>query len=218
MPRSLLFLSLGSTKFDWHKVCNQNCRLARRGIQAGRFWKRYLEVTSMERPMQNTNKPLLNLTARDLMSTDVESIPQWMSLPVAARMLGRAHISGAPVIDRDGHCLGVISTTDFMTWAESGESRVQPDSGDQSAHSAWQMFEEDLPANIVRSHMTANPVTVPPELPIGELVQKMVDAHIHRVIVVDQENKPLGIVTSTDILAAIAHTAARKRQLESRNA
>ena len=169
--------------------------------------------------MRNTNKPLLNLTARDLMSTDVESIPQWMSLPVAARMLGRAHISGAPVIDRDGHCLGVISTTDFMTWAESGECAVKPESHDQSAHSAWQMFEaEDLPVNLVRRHMTANPVIVPPDMPIGELVQKMVDVHIHRVIVVDEDNKPLGIITSTDILAAVANTAARKRQLESRTA
>jgi CBS domain-containing protein len=166
--------------------------------------------------MKNTNKPLLNLTARDLMSTDVESIPQWMTLPVAARMLSRAHISGAPVVDGEGHCLGVISTTDFMTWAEGGEGAGKPQAGDRSAHSAWQMFEgEDLPANLVRRYMTANPVTVPREMPIGELVQKMVDAHIHRVIVVDEENKPLGIITSTDILAAIATAAARKRQLQS---
>jgi CBS domain-containing protein len=165
--------------------------------------------------MPNTNKPLLNLTARELMSTDVESIPQWISLPVAARMLARAHISGAPVVDGDGHCLGVISTTDFMTWAESGECRVKPESDDRSAHSAWEMLEEDLPVNLVRRHMTANPVTVKPEMPIGELVQKMVDAHIHRVIVVDEENKPLGIITSTDILAAVANAAARKRQLQS---
>jgi CBS domain-containing protein len=166
--------------------------------------------------MRNTNKPLLSLTARDLMSTDVESIPQWMSLPAAARTLSRAHISGAPVVDGDGHCLGVISTTDFMTWAESGESTTKPDSGDRSAHSAWEIFEEDLPTNLVRRHMTANPVTVPPDMPIGELVQKMVDAHIHRVIVVDKENRPLGIISSTDVLAAMANTAARKRQLESR--
>jgi CBS-domain-containing membrane protein len=166
--------------------------------------------------MRHANKPLLNLTARDLMNTDVESIPQWMSIPVAAHMLSQAHISGAPVIDGDGHCLGVISSTDFMTWAESGNCSDKSKSIDGSAHSAWQMFDEDLPVNLVRSHMTANPVTIPPEMPIGELVQKMVDAHIHRVIVVDEENKPMGIISSTDILAAVANAAARKRQLESR--
>lgn len=166
--------------------------------------------------MRNANKSLLGLVARDLMSTEVESIPQWMSLPVAARMLSRAHISGAPVVDGEGHCLGVISSTDFMTWAESGECVVQSEAADRRAHSPWQMFEaDDLPANLVRSHMTANPVTVLPETTIGELVQKMVDAHIHRVIVVDEENKPLGIISSTDVLAAVANAASRKRQLES---
>jgi len=167
--------------------------------------------------MRNTNKPLLNLTAHDLMSPEVESIPQCISLPVAARMLSRAHISGAPVVDGGGHCVGVISTTDFMTWAEGGEGSARRQVDESSAHSAWQMFEaEDLPVNLVRRHMTANPVTVLPEMPIGELVQKMVDAHIHRVIVVDKENKPLGIISSTDVLAAIANTAARKRELEAR--
>jgi CBS domain-containing protein len=151
------------------------------------------------------------------MTREVESIPQWMSLPLAARMLSQAHISGAPVVDGDGHCLGVISSTDFMTWAENGESPVKQDFHTQEPHSAWQVFEgEDLPSNLVRRYMTANPVTVPPEMPIGELVQKMVDAHIHRVIVVDSEDKPLGIISSTDVLAAIAQVAAHKRQLESR--
>jgi len=35
----------------------------------------------------------------------------------------------------------------------------------------------------------------------------MVDAHIHRVLVVVDQNRPQGIVTSTDILAAVARTA-----------
>ncbi len=33
----------------------------------------------------------------------------------------------------------------------------------------------------------------------------MIDAHIHRVIVVDKDERPIGIVSSTDILAAVAH-------------
>lgn len=52
--------------------------------------------------------------------------------------------------------------------------------------------------------MTAQPVTVGPTALIGELAQKMVDAHIHRVVVVVDESRPQGIVTSTDVLAAVA--------------
>ena len=33
----------------------------------------------------------------------------------------------------------------------------------------------------------------------------MIDAHIHRVIVVDEDRIPVGVVSSTDILAALAY-------------
>jgi len=32
----------------------------------------------------------------------------------------------------------------------------------------------------------------------------MLDAHIHRVIIVDGDNHPEGVVSTTDILAAVA--------------
>jgi CBS domain-containing protein len=50
-------------------------------------------------------------------------------------------------------------------------------------------------------------VTVAPDTPIGDLAQKMVDHHIHRVVVVVDQNRPGGIVTSTDVLAAVADAA-----------
>ena len=45
------------------------------------------------------------------------------------------------------------------------------------------------------------------EYPLAELARMMLDAHIHRVIVVDRNGKPIGLVSSTDILAVVAHTA-----------
>jgi len=62
----------------------------------------------------------------------------------------------------------------------------------------------DLPRDSVRLHVTPDPVTVPPETGLGNLTRCMLDAHIHRVIVVDRDRKPVGIVTGTDVLAAVA--------------
>jgi CBS domain-containing protein len=71
------------------------------------------------------------------------------------------------------------------------------------------MVEIDtLPAEAVTSHMTADPVMVPPETPIQQLARAMVDAHIHRVIVTDARKRPVGVVSSTDVLAAVARTEA----------
>jgi CBS domain-containing protein len=71
---------------------------------------------------------------------------------------------------------------------------------------AWETVDVDvLPADEVRTYMTADPIIVPPATKVSDLAQMMVDAHIHRVIVVDQRRRPVGIVSSTDILAAVAH-------------
>ena len=156
--------------------------------------------------MRIASKSLLALTAADLMSSPVITIPKEMSLPGAAHMLCRFSISGAPVVDASGRCVGVLSTTDFLSWAEKGQPRTRPGHGsDCSFHTAWQVLDaETLPHDEVGRYMTADPVTVALNTHISDLARMMTDAHIHRVIVVNGQDRPVGIVSSTDILAAVA--------------
>jgi CBS domain-containing protein len=153
-------------------------------------------------------EPLLGLTAADLMSAPVMTIPQETTLREAARLLSRSSVSGAPVVDGEGRCVGVLSSTDFVTWVERG--------GEPGEHKEATTFIapwgewiniEDSADNEIRHYMTVRPVSVATATPIGELAQMMVDAHIHRVLVVTDGDKPRGIVTSTDILAAVARAA-----------
>jgi CBS domain-containing protein len=151
-------------------------------------------------------KRLLDLTAADLMSAPVMTIPQETPLREAARLLSRSSISGAPVVDAQGRCIGILSSSDFVTWAGKGGEEV-------SFIAPWGeiISVDDAPDNEIRHYMTAQLVTVAPTASVGELTQKMVDAHIHRVLVVEHD-RPRGIITSTDILAAVA-LAARKAAL-----
>jgi len=151
-------------------------------------------------------KSFLDLTAADLMSIPVRTIPEDMSLREAAHQLTCERISGAPVLDGEGRCIGVLSSSDFVTWVgKDGKSKgirfIAP----------WgeTMEIDDSSDDEIRRYMTARLITVAPTALIGELAQKMVDAHIHRVLVVDDQNRPEGIVTSTDVLAAVARAAQR---------
>ena len=54
-------------------------------------------------------RPFLDLTAADLMTTPVRTIPQHTTLREAAQLLTHERISGAPVVDADGRCIGVLS-------------------------------------------------------------------------------------------------------------
>jgi len=140
-------------------------------------------------------------------------IPQEMSLRTAAHLLTQAQVSGAPVVDAEGRLVGVLSATDFVHLAEDGEhlARCHPHAAAEFCAEGQLDDEKVHPEETVSALMTADPVTVPPELGIGALAQMMLDAHIHRLIVVDSDNRPNGVVASTDILAAVAQ-AARVRQ------
>jgi CBS domain-containing protein len=153
--------------------------------------------------LATASSPLLELTAADLMTAPVTTIPQAMPLGEAARLLHHADISGAPVVDADGRCLGVLSSSDFVTWAGAEGEGVR-------FIAPWGeiISVEEEPDREIRHYMTAQPVTVVPTTPVGRLAQMMIDAHIHRVLVVER-NRPCGIITSTDILAAVARAARR---------
>jgi CBS domain-containing protein len=147
------------------------------------------------------------------MTTPVRTIPQEMSFREAAHQLTRERISGAPVVDAEGRCIGVLSSSDFVTWAGK-------DGNGSAIHflAPWgeMIAIDESPDTKIRHYMTARPVTVRPTATIGVLSQMMVDAHIHRVLVVVDQERPQGIVTSTDILLAVARAAQRKAKKGSR--
>jgi CBS domain-containing protein len=165
--------------------------------------------------VQTTTQPLLELTAEDLMSREVITLPRDMPLPDVARVLERFKIGGAPVVNERGQCIGMFSTVDFLRQTQPGNRTAQmPPPVPGCACSEWKIIDYDdwdsFPADSVNHYMTIDPVVVAPTTSLGELAEKMVDAHIHRLIVVDADRRPIGIVSSTDMLAAVARVARAK--------
>lgn len=155
---------------------------------------------------QTAFESFLALTAADLMTAPVMTIPHETSLREAARLLSGSHISGAPVVDGDGRCIGVLSSSDFVTWASEEKRAIGEGVKTTCFIAPWgDMIDiEESADNEIRHYMKAPLVSAELTTPIGELAEKMVDAHIHRILVVVENDLPRGIVTSTDILAALA--------------
>jgi len=157
--------------------------------------------------MTTASKSLMSLCAADIMSRNIVMVPRAMSLQGAARMLSRAAVTGAPIVDDQGRCIGVLSATDFMHLVETdAQPRHKTHGHCEGISQSWQIPEGNPQQSAsVEEFMTKDPVLVPPGTSIGELARMMMDAHIHRIIVVDMTtNRPLGIVSSMDILAAVA--------------
>lgn len=157
--------------------------------------------------MKPTKQPFFSMTADDLMSRPVHAIPEDMPLPEAARVLSQARVSGAPVVDAAGRCVGVLSASDFVRWAGRG-GVANAIHYSKPATCDWEVIElEFLPKDEVRWYMTPDPVTVGRSARIADVAHTMLDADIHRVIVVDGERRPVGVVSGTDVLAAVARAA-----------
>jgi CBS domain-containing protein len=69
----------------------------------------------------------------------------------------------------------------------------------------WQMVDmEALPVADVRHYMTTEPVTLDPHTPLRDIARRMLDAGVSRVIVTDSRGAPVGVVSVTDLMAAVA--------------
>jgi CBS-domain-containing membrane protein len=155
--------------------------------------------------MTRETKPLLELTAADLMTASVVVVSEEMSLKAAAHLLTQATVTGAPVVSAKGQCVGVLSASDFLHWMDRDQGGPAACAASPAFCTLQEMTADETKSEpTVRDYMTRNPVTAAAPTRIGQLARNMIDVHIHRVIVVDSCGKPIGIVSSTDLLAALA--------------
>ena len=146
---------------------------------------------------------------KDLMNPDIMTVTDEMTTEELARYLVEREISGAPVVDSQGHLIGVVSMTDIgRNLAEPSDltssrgSSFYRDDVDLTLEDLGQRYVEERPAT-VRDVMTPAIHQVSVTASVAEVARIMVEEHIHR-LVVTQGKEPVGIITSMDLLKMIA--------------
>jgi CBS domain-containing protein len=99
----------------------------------------------------------------------------------AERLIKTFRVSGLPVIS-GGEVVGVLSQTDLVV-ARSGP-----------------MISANWDRVRVRHLMSKPPITVHLGTSVQRAAELMVKRHIHRLVVVDDECAPLGVLSSLDLL------------------
>jgi CBS domain-containing protein len=151
-------------------------------------------------------------TAREVMSSDVVKVRTDMSVSDLAQFLVDNEISGAPVEDRDGRLVGVVSLQDVAAVHTSHEVAVPSGGRPDWYLRGWQEHydREDLQGlRIEESDLTTGEIMTPAVLavdedePIARVAQKMLRDHVHRLLVT-RDRKVVGILTSFDLVRVLA--------------
>lgn len=120
-------------------------------------------------------------TVGDIASKDVISFKLDCSVKEAARKLAENEIDGAPVI-KDGKVVGVFTVTDLV-----------------------QALADDNENKTVGELMSPNVVIVNEDLKIANAIEVMLKKSISRLIIADNDQNLLGIVTRTDLINSITN-------------
>lgn len=120
-------------------------------------------------------------TVSEIMEPDVFWVPIDMPLERAAVELSERQISGAPACSPDGRIVGLISLTDLTEHYGGGNE-----------------------LRVVRDAMTPEVLSVRQAEPIDRAIQLMAFEGVHRLVVIDDDERLVGIVTSMDILRELA--------------
>lgn len=161
-----------------------------------------------------------NLAARDVMTTNVITVPEDATLSELVSVLSDHMITGAPVVDASGKLVGVVSATDVARNSTKRSSSVRrevppdfyvrgPEHLGDEVHSYMVEEESD---QLVRDVMTPVIFSVSESASFDEMVDTMIGGRVHRLIVTEGE-KVVGIVTTLDLLRGVRGKARLREAL-----
>jgi len=155
-----------------------------------------------------------SLCARDLMERDVITVTPETRLLDVHRLFVEEEIHGAPVVDDNLVVHGVVSTLDLLRLVRdefepgAGSTTTTYFRGDLPYSSPdWQQMPEDIQDRMQRltaaDAMSRTLVGIGPDATIHEIAARMLDQHVHRLLVLEGDML-LGVVTTFDLMRALA--------------
>lgn len=130
-----------------------------------------------------------HLTVKTVMSTPPITVREKDAIIYAAARMARHKIKRLPVVDDQGHLLGILSRVDILRLVAHKESR--PASIPFGA------------AQCVRDVMSPNIPAVRYDDDLTTIVETFLEGGYHRLIVLDEQGQAAGLISDADVIARI---------------
>jgi len=123
---------------------------------------------------------IADMKVKDLMTHGVVTIQMDVSILDVVKLLVSENIHAVVVVSDDGEAVGVISEIDIV-----------------------KSFDEDFSKLMAKDIMSRNLKTVREDMKISDAAKIMKNNRIHRLLILNEKNKPIGILCAADIMRAI---------------
>ena len=140
--------------------------------------------------------------------TQVITVEPTTKLDKVAVLFEENDINAAPVVDGLGKCIGIITSRDLVRF-EAIRSSLES----QFRHGiAFDVDQNDLnsaigifgrPFDEVAYHMSSDIITIDDNSTLSRASRIMCRNHIHHLLVLDAAERPIGILSSLDILGEV---------------
>ena len=126
-------------------------------------------------------RPRIEMRVEHVMSTPPLTVGKDEPVQKAARVMFDNRVGSVLVVDSDGKLVGIVTERDLVYLIARGIEFLA------SRYPVWEIMSED-------------PVTVGPDTSIQEAMEKMKELRIRHLPVVDDEGRPLGVISMRDII------------------
>jgi CBS-domain-containing membrane protein len=151
-------------------------------------------------------------TAADLMTEKPVSIRDAATVAEAVALFTDKGFSAAPVIDRAGRPVGVVSQSDILVHDREKATYLEPVPEYYERDNLSARLGGSVPAGFqiekadqtqVRDIMTPTVLSVVPGCPACRVVEQMLALKVHRLFVVDENGVLVGVISALDILRGL---------------
>lgn len=132
------------------------------------------------------------MIVRNHMTSPVVTITTDLPFQEALRMMREKHFRRLPAVDKNGKLIGIVSERDLLFASPSPATSL----------SIWEVNYLMSKIKIDRL-MSTSVITTTPDTTLEDAAHLMVEHKIGGLPVVDHENRPVGIITETDIFRTL---------------
>jgi CBS domain-containing protein len=150
----------------------------------------------------------MSLTVREIMDAEPVTVRPDSSVEEVVRALRDNELTGLPVVNEGGRCVGIITEADLVLAGDEGDLHLPHFIelfGGIVFLESMERFEERLrraTAATAKEMMSADPVTIDPDATAQEAGRAM-SHHKHNRLPVVEHGRLVGMVTRVDVLDAL---------------